>query len=113
LGATTSRDAALYSTFNPDSYTIQIAGVGATTGIALAEIYDATPASEFFETTPRLEWGRDAFPIRPNEVIHSLTLVATKDAMARSFVSHGNGNIARVSQTRSRSYERERVDSWI
>lgn len=55
LVGSTSRDAAIYNpTLNPGNYTIQIAGVGGTSGIALAEIYDPVPANLFFPTTPRL-----------------------------------------------------------
>ena len=50
-----SRDAALYNAaFAPNSYSAQIAGKNGGTGIALAEIYDATPAAAFTATTPRL-----------------------------------------------------------
>jgi hypothetical protein len=54
LMATTSRDSALVSTPLAGGYTIQIAGLGGTTGLALAEIYDATPAASFSTGTPRL-----------------------------------------------------------
>ena len=54
-GTTTSRDAALYSSALIDGpYTVQISGVGGTTGITLAEIYDATPVNVFLVSTPRL-----------------------------------------------------------
>jgi hypothetical protein len=50
-----SRDAALYNAaFAPNSYSAQIAGKNGGTGIALAEIYDATPAAAFTASTPRL-----------------------------------------------------------
>jgi|GEM_PF-5017551 len=35
-----SRDAALIVTLNPGAYTVQVAGVGGTTGVALVEIYE-------------------------------------------------------------------------
>jgi hypothetical protein len=35
-----SRDAALLATLQPGSYTVQITGVGNTTGVALVEVYD-------------------------------------------------------------------------
>ena len=55
LGAAVSRDAALYSpALNVGAYTVQVAGVGGTTGITLAEIYDATPVAVFLSSTPRL-----------------------------------------------------------
>lgn len=50
-----SRDAALYSpALTAGAYTAQISGVGGTTGITLAEIYDATSPNNFLVTTPRL-----------------------------------------------------------
>lgn len=49
------RDAALYNVSMPaGSYSLQITGKNNGTGIALAEIYDATPAALFTATTPRL-----------------------------------------------------------
>ena len=50
-----SKDAALLGAGIPaGSYSVQVTGVGGTTGIALAEIYDLTPAAAFSATTPRL-----------------------------------------------------------
>jgi uncharacterized protein (DUF1800 family) len=43
--ATSSRDSALIADFSPDSYTIQVSGVNNTTGVALVEVYDLTPAT--------------------------------------------------------------------
>lgn len=55
LGAATTRDAALYNpAFASGSYSIQVTGTAGTNGVALAEIYDATPGSTFGATTPRL-----------------------------------------------------------
>jgi sugar lactone lactonase YvrE len=55
LETASSRDAAIYQpSLPPANYTVQVAGVGGTTGIALAEIYDATPPTEFIVSTPRL-----------------------------------------------------------
>ncbi len=49
------RDAAIYSaSTSAGSYSIQIAGKNNGTGLALAEIYDATPSDNFAATTPRL-----------------------------------------------------------
>jgi hypothetical protein len=49
------RDAALYNAAIPSgSYSIQVTGKNNATGVALAEIYDATPASSFSVATPRL-----------------------------------------------------------
>jgi hypothetical protein len=38
-----SRDAAALATLGPGGYSVQVAGVGGTTGVALAELYDADP----------------------------------------------------------------------
>lgn len=38
----------------PASFTVQVSGVGATTGAVIAELYDATPAATLSATTPRL-----------------------------------------------------------
>ena len=55
LGAATTRDAALYSpSLATGSYSIQVTGAAGTSGVALAEIYDATPATALIATTPRL-----------------------------------------------------------
>jgi sugar lactone lactonase YvrE len=55
LNGSTSKDAALYnSTFSPGSYSVWITGTAGATGVALAEIYDATAANAYTATTPRL-----------------------------------------------------------
>ena len=55
FASATPRDAALYNAaFPAGSYSIQITGKNNTTGVALAEIYDATPAAMFTTTTSRL-----------------------------------------------------------
>ncbi len=53
--ATPARDAAIYNNAAPSgSYSIQITGKNNATGVALAEVYDATPSASFTATTPRL-----------------------------------------------------------
>lgn len=55
FSSTTSKDAALYNpAFAPGSYTVSITGAGGAAGVALAEIYDATPGASFSASTPRL-----------------------------------------------------------
>lgn len=55
LPSATSKDAAFYSnSVDAGIYSVQVTGAGSTTGVALAEIYDATPAGSFTATTPRL-----------------------------------------------------------
>ena len=55
FAGTPVRDAAIYDPLLPaNSYSVQITGKNNGTGIALAEVYDATPAAEFSGSTPRL-----------------------------------------------------------
>ncbi len=55
LSDTKSLDSALYLTnLAPNGYTAQIAGASNDTGVALAEVYDATPSGTYAPTTPRL-----------------------------------------------------------
>jgi len=49
-----SHDSALLGTLSAGAYTAQIAGQGGDTGVALAEVYDATPAGAYTQTSPRL-----------------------------------------------------------
>ncbi len=53
-GSPTSHDAALLEGLSAGAYTAQIAGESGDTGVALAEIYDATPAGTYTPTTPRI-----------------------------------------------------------
>jgi hypothetical protein len=52
--STTSHDAALIETLPAGNYTAQISGQSGDTGVALAEVYDATPKGTYTPTTPRL-----------------------------------------------------------
>ncbi len=47
LASRDSRDAAIVFDPPPGNYTIHISGVGGTTGVTLAELYDSTPVSSF------------------------------------------------------------------
>jgi hypothetical protein len=51
---TSSLDSALLETVAPGSYTAQINGQSGDTGVALAEIFDATPAGTYTLASPRL-----------------------------------------------------------
>jgi len=53
-GSTTSHDSALLENPSAGPYTAQISGQSGDTGVALAEVYDATPAGTYTPTTPRL-----------------------------------------------------------
>jgi hypothetical protein len=53
--STTSRDAAYYSTaLAPGAYTVQVRGLGTSSGTVIAELYDATAAANVTAATPRL-----------------------------------------------------------
>lgn len=55
LASATSMDAAVFSpAFPARDYTVAIGAAGGATGDVIAELYDATPASAFSATTPRL-----------------------------------------------------------
>ncbi|MEO7600133.1 MAG: immunoglobulin domain-containing protein [Opitutus sp.] len=55
LGGATSKDAARYrASVVPGAYTMLVTGVGGTTGVALAEIYDGKPGAPFDPAAPRL-----------------------------------------------------------
>ena len=55
LSGAAPRDAAIFNVSVPiGSYSLQITGKNNATGIALAEIYDATPSAQFTGSTPRL-----------------------------------------------------------
>jgi len=54
-GTAATADSALYETaLTPGNYTAEIAGKSGDTGIALVEVYDATPAATYTLTSPRL-----------------------------------------------------------
>lgn len=54
LPSTTSADAALTGTHGAGAYSAQVTGSGGISGIALAEVYDATPAGTYTTPMPRL-----------------------------------------------------------
>ncbi|HEY1765655.1 MAG TPA: immunoglobulin domain-containing protein [Opitutaceae bacterium] len=51
---TSSHDTALLETLSDGPYTVQIAGESGDTGVALAEVYDTTPAGSFTPAKPRI-----------------------------------------------------------
>jgi hypothetical protein len=53
-GSAASHDSALVEGLAPGSYTAQVTGAAGDTGIALAEVYDATPAGTYTASSPRL-----------------------------------------------------------
>ena len=53
-GNSSSHDSALLETLSAGAYTAQVAGQGGDTGVALAELYDATPVGTYTLTSPRI-----------------------------------------------------------
>ena len=53
-GTSATPDSALLLSLPAGNYTAQISGASGDTGLALAEVYDATPAGTYAPTTPRL-----------------------------------------------------------
>ncbi len=51
---TLSHDSALLQSLAPGPYTVQVSGEASDSGVALAEVYDATPAGSYTPATPRL-----------------------------------------------------------
>jgi uncharacterized repeat protein (TIGR03806 family) len=70
-----SRDAAVVAQLAPGSYTAQLSGVGATSGLALVEIYDGDGAgggsSRLINTAVRAQVGTGANVLIPGVVISS------------------------------------------
>ena len=54
FGNSSSHDSALLESLSSGPYTAQVAGQGGDTGVALIEVYDATPAGTYTPSTPRL-----------------------------------------------------------
>lgn len=54
LATATSKDAAVVHSAASGGYTVSITGASSNGGVALAEVYDATPADNFVASTPRL-----------------------------------------------------------
>jgi len=53
--ALSSRDSAIYNAALPSGgYSLQVSGADGSSGVALAEVYDASPNASFTPTTPRL-----------------------------------------------------------
>jgi hypothetical protein len=50
----TSHDAAIVESLQPGAYTANVSGQLGDTGVALAEIYDATPAGSYSPSSPRI-----------------------------------------------------------
>jgi len=50
----TSHDSALLETLAPGAYSAQVTGESGDTGVALAEVYDLTPAASYTPASPRL-----------------------------------------------------------
>ena len=107
LGNATTRDAALLVSLPPGSYTAQASGVGATTGVALIEIYDVpTPPAGSFVFQPVENATPAGYPVasgvttipvvltqaRPTYPFELRRVGATGDALIQ-FVVNVDGNV--------------------
>lgn len=53
-GSNATADSAVLASLAPDNYTAEISGASNDAGVALVEVYDATPASSYTPASPRL-----------------------------------------------------------
>jgi len=53
-GSQPTADSALLESLSPGNYTAQVAGASGDSGLALVEVYDATPSNSYTSSTPRL-----------------------------------------------------------
>ncbi|MEO6244880.1 MAG: DUF1800 family protein [Opitutaceae bacterium] len=85
-----SNDAALISEFTPGSYTIQVSGVNNTSGVALVEVYDVTPATA---TVVTLSATR-ATANETGTLAGEFTVTRSGDTFAALTVNYGVGGTA-------------------
>ncbi len=85
-----SRDAALIVDLPAGSYTIQTSGVGSTTGVALVEVYDLTPANPPVVTIIATKAAADETGTNPGE----FTITRTGDTTFPLTVNYGVGGSA-------------------
>jgi hypothetical protein len=85
-----SADSALVETLATGPYTANISGASGDTGIALAEVYDETPAGAFTPTSPHLVnvSARAAVGTGGNELIAGFVVGGTT---AKTFLIRGSG----------------------
>lgn len=72
-----SRDAALIMDLLPGNYTIQVSGVGATSGVALIEVYDLTPVTGVTASVTATTASTDTKGAAPGVYTFSRTGTAT------------------------------------
>jgi hypothetical protein len=53
-GSSPTKDSAILDTLQPGPYTAEVSGASGDTGVALVEVYDATPAGTYTPTTTRI-----------------------------------------------------------
>ncbi len=85
-----SRDAAMIVDLPAGSYTIQTSGVGNTTGVALVEVYDLTPANPAVVTIVATKATADESGTKPGE----FTFYRTGDTTFPLTVNYGIGGSA-------------------
>ena len=85
-----SKDAALLINLTAGSYTLQVSGVGGTTGVALVEVYDLTPVTASVVTLAATKPTSDESGANPGE----FTFTRTGDLTFPLTVSYGVGGSA-------------------
>ena len=88
--ANASRDSALLLELAAGNYTIQVSGVGATSGVALVEVYDLTPAGPPTVGIVATKPASDESGTNPGE----FTLTRTGDTLSPLTVNYGVGGSA-------------------
>ncbi len=83
--AANSRDAALIADVPPGSYTIQVSGVGGTSGVALVEVYDLTPTAANVVTLTATKTAANETGTLAGE----FTITRSGDTFAPLLVSYG------------------------
>ncbi|QYM78336.1 peptidylprolyl isomerase [Horticoccus luteus] len=90
LASAISKDAALVFNTTGGVYTAQVVGAGVSTGVALAEIYDATPPGDYTLSTPRLTNASARAQVGLGEHVLIAGFVVTGDT-ARTLLIRGLG----------------------
>jgi uncharacterized protein (DUF1800 family) len=85
-----SKDSALLVDIGPGSYGVQVSGVGSTSGLALVEVYDLTPANPSVVTVAATKATSDESGTNPGEFM----LTRTGDASLPLVVNYAVGGSA-------------------
>ncbi len=85
-----TKDAAVLADFAPGSYTVQVSGVGNTTGVALVEVYDVTPTGPATVSVAATKSSADETGANPGE----FTITRTGDTLSALTVRYAMSGTA-------------------